>query len=160
MSRDTRFTAIRERADQAIDQLAQYLPQLDQEIAQIRDELNAVVPWPKVYFKYTRCSASCTCNGDRGHGPYAYASVRVDGRDHKEYLGKDPDIPDNAVDKATFNRMERHLEELCAQRERLWEQIGEALSLLETPAARTERAMSGNAPLPPQDEEQLAERAP
>ena len=140
MSRDPRFDVVRERADQAIDQLAQYLPELDRAIAAARAELDAVVPWPKVHYKYTRCSANCTCNGGRGHGPYAYASVSVEGRAHKQYLGKNPGIPENAVDKATYNRLERRYEALCAERERLWEQIGQALSLLETPAAQTERA--------------------
>lgn len=142
MGQDTRFEVIRERANQAIDELACYLAELDQRIAHARAELEAVTPWPRIYFKYSRCSADCTCNDGRGHGPYAYATVRgEDGRAHKRYLGKHPVVPENAVDKTTYRHMERRLEDLRVERERLWGQIGQAMHLLEAPVARAERVM-------------------
>lgn len=35
-----------------------------------------------------KCSADCTCNDGRGHGPYVYRYYRTDGTLTSEYIGK------------------------------------------------------------------------
>lgn len=140
MAHDPRFDVIRERADRAIDGLSDRLAALEREIADARAELETLTPRAKVHYRYVRCSADCNCNDGRGHGPYAYASFRdADGRARKRYLGKSPNVPEGTVDKGVYREKERRLSALCAERDRLWEQIGQALDCLEASSARSSR---------------------
>lgn len=142
MSHDPRFDLIRERTDQCIEELSVHMARLDRQISEARALLERLTPHAKVHYRYNRCSARCNCNDGRGHGPYAYASFRDgSGRVRRRYLGKAPQLPDGTVERGRYRRMELKLKELRAERERLWAQIGRALDLLESSAARSERVV-------------------
>lgn len=133
MGDDHRFEVIHERVERAGDELSSRIARLDREIADLRAKLEVLSPRPKIHYRYNRCSATCTCNGDRGHGPYAYISFRDEhGQIRKRYLGRHPKLPQGAIDKAAYREMERRLAKLRAERDQLWEQIGRALALLES----------------------------
>jgi len=160
MGQDIRFAAIHERADQAIEALATHVAWLDRQISDAQALLERLEPHAKVFYRYNRCSARCACNGGRGHGPYAYASFRDgSGRVRRRYLGKAPRLPDGAVERGVYRRMERELGKLRAERERLWAQIGQALDLVESAAARSERVRQATAwPLSARDPRQGSDR--
>ena len=106
------------------------LQALEKQISQLQAQLQECFPTGKIQWKYVRCGKRCHCQAGRGHGPYAYVQYRINGQVRTQYLGKDPKLPEGAVNRETYRALQRELSLFRRRREELWERCERAYAAL------------------------------
>ena len=122
----------REAMNRALNRIEEELRALEEAIEQAKQNLEGLFPTSKIQWKYVRCGKDrCHCaKGGRGHGPYAYVQRKKGGKVQWTYLGKDPKLPEGAVDRNTYRAMTKQLDALRKRREKLLSTVDQALLAL------------------------------